>query len=337
MSTSRNNVDMLDAELSQLLDASLNDSTKGQLETMRTQDDPTVSEDDQADAFLADVATTSSGDAGAGSARLRRPDVLASIAISDGAFHFLGIPEHGEIGLAFSGNCGAMFNAIVEKFASPLRLYASIAPLKAPMPWLIAAVDDDQEDRMDLVGERRLCDRVDDVLEARLGPGGGLQVRTPTVQGGLWTPDPVLEAMAVNYCTPTSGQLAFQSKYCEAEWNPGPPTQWNIFKCTSQLSQHLTHGSVRAGTWRTRRCSIGNAWVCGPRISMAHLYWDAGTWWTAEHGLFGTFGPSVTAPFKSPWQGKIRRYRKVQYDQVLTATTGGFRAYSHFSRRLDLH
>ncbi len=337
MSASRD-MGRLDAELSHLLDVTLSDSTKSQLEAMRGRGVPSGSMDEEPDSPLAEVVPTSPANADPEHARLRRPDVLASIIVGDGAFHFLGVPEHGEIGLSFSGDCGDTFNAIVQRFPSPLRLYASVAPLDAPIPWPIAAVDHDQEDRLDLVGARRFCDRVEDALPARLGSDGEVQLQAPTESGGIWTPDPTPAVMMpVAYCAPITGRLLFHREYCEAEWDPGPASEWNIIKCSSALNKNLTHTSESGGDWRRRRCSTSHAWVCDSPVYITHLYWEAGNWLIAEHGQFGQFGPSKTAPFKSPWQGLVRRFRMVEYRHGLAATTGGFRAYSFFSRHLDLH
>ena len=86
-------------------------------------------------------------------------------------------------------------SAVSGELFSPLRLYCSLAPPKTPLPWLLAAIDE-QPDRVALVGNRPLCDEVQDPL---LFEYDTLRLRVPGIQAGggpLTISRPVAEGSA---------------------------------------------------------------------------------------------------------------------------------------------
>jgi hypothetical protein len=221
MSNPHTNGRKLDAELSRRLDATLDASTKFELEAMRVLDTLATAEEGSLRS-PPDATTTSregqeyptspAGETPAGATA----EVLARVVFKDGdAFHDLAIPADGEIGLAYIGSNRRRWLAATSELPSPLRLYVSIAPPDAPLPWLLAAVDK-QKDRLAFVGERRLYDRVDEPLEAQSSPHSTLQLRVPALPGGVWIPD---DYTVGGYCG----------------WNGG--TEWEVDWCLHQFSK----------------------------------------------------------------------------------------------------
>jgi len=242
----------LDAELSRRLDATLGAHAKFELEAMRAlarlaplEEESSSSREEAArpgerqdtvQSLAGDAKTTHSTGADGPSA-----EVLAKVVFKDGdAFHFLGVPADGEIGVAYIGK-GQRWLAAISELPSPLRLYVSLAPPDAPLPWLLAAIDK-QKDRLPLVGERRLCDRVSETLDAE---SETLRLRVPGLPGGLWTPD---DFTIGGFCG-WNGENEWNSEFCNAELEPGPLVEPNIYKCTAQLSIEVTHNSTSGGHW----------------------------------------------------------------------------------------
>src|SRR5215471_12890872 len=329
----------LDAELSRRLYATLDADAKFELEAMRVlagiaplEEGSSSSREETAtpgegqdsvqsvvgDAKAAHSTTGSDGPS---------TEVLARIVFKDGdAFHFLGVPADGEIGVAYIGK-GQRWLAAISELPSPLRLYVSLAPPDTPLPWLLAAIDK-QKDRLPLVGERRLCDRVVETLEAE---SETLRLRVPGLPGGVWTPD---DFTIGGFCG-WNGENEWNSEFCSGELELGPALEPNIYKCTAQLSIDVTHNSTSGGHWKRRKCSIATAAACGSPVRIRHQYRELGffswNWVTASDHVLG---PSeVTGTL---WLGLVRRRRRIIYQRSggPFGGPGGFRALSRFSRHL---
>src|SRR5262249_60940472 len=92
--------------------------------------------------------------------------------------------------------------------------YVSLAPPDTPLPWLLAAIDK-QKDRLPLVGERRLCDRVVETLEAE---SETLRLRVPGLPGGVWTPDD----FTIGGFLRGGGESAVDAEFCIVGIGVGP-------------------------------------------------------------------------------------------------------------------
>lgn len=341
MSKPHTGVRQLDAELSRRLDATLDASTKFELEAMRVLETLQTSEEQSPSAPTEEkeYPTSPAGDTPSGETREDdRPqaEVLAKVVFEDGdAFHFLAIPADGEIGLSYTGRNSQRWAAATSELVSPLRLYVSIAPLEAPLPWLLAAVDK-QKDRLELVGSRRLCERVDEPLEAHSGPGGTLQLRVPSLPGGVWIPD---EYTIGGYCG-WNGEEEWWLDWCWALGGSGlgPSFEQNIFQCTSEISTEVTHKSIQDGAWRRRKCATAQSVACASPVRIRHQYrklklfqWK---WVTCNNDLLD---PMQVAQ-GTLWLGIVRRRRQIVYVREVKEgqpAIGGFRAWSMFSRNLS--
>lgn len=254
---------------------------------------------------------------------------LARIAFRDGEyFEFLAVPSDGEIGLAYIGEDARRRSALDDELFSPLRLYCSLTPPDAPLPWLLAVVDK-QPDRAALVGNRYLCDSVEEVL---LSESDTVRLRVPSLPGGWWTPD---DLQIVGYCG-SDGTHKWGLDFCIAELHPGPLLFPNIWKCDALLNVELTHNSIRGGTWRRRRTSRANFAPCESPTRVTHQYrkltyqfpllkWK---WITATSHVVGP-APAVQRTY---WLGIVRRRRRIIYKRE--GAIGGFRALSRFAQTL---
>jgi hypothetical protein len=329
----------LDADLSRRLDATLDAHAKFELEAMHVLarlaalDEGSSSPPEEAATAgeRQDSVRSLAGDAAAAHSTTEadgpRAEILARIVFKDGdAFHFLAVPADGEIGVAYIGK-GQRWLAASSELPSPLRLYVSLAPPDAPLPWLLAAVDK-QKDRLALVGERHLCDRVGEILEAE---SDTLRLRVPGLPGGVWTPD---DFTIGGFCG-WNGENEWNSEFCSAELQPGPPLEPNIFKCTAQLSIEVTHNSTSGGHWKRRKCATATAAACGSPVRIRHQYRKLGffqwNWVTANDDVLG---PAEETG--SLWFGLVRRRRRIIYEREggVFGGLGGFRAWSMFSRHL---
>jgi hypothetical protein len=128
MSNPHTNGRKLDAELSRRLDATLDASTKFELEAMRVLDTLATAEEGSLRS-PPDATTTSregqeyptspAGETPAGATA----EVLARVVFKDGdAFHDLAIPADGEIGLAYIGSNRRRWLAATSELPSPLRM-----------------------------------------------------------------------------------------------------------------------------------------------------------------------------------------------------------------------
>jgi hypothetical protein len=344
MSKPLTGVRQLDAELSRRLDETLDASTKFELEALRVLETLEMSEKEgspnrppeksPAPAEGQEYPKSPAGDTPSSeTAEANRPqaEVLAKVVFEDGdAFHFLAIPADGEIGLSYTGRNSQRWAAATSELVSPLRLYVSIAPPDAPLPWLLAAVDK-QKDRLALVGSRRLGERVDEPLEAQSGPGGTLQLRVPTLPGGVWIPD---EYTIGGYCG-WNGEDEWWLDWCWALGGSGlgPLLEPNIFQCTSEISTEVTHKSIQDGAWRRRKCATAQSVACASPVRIRHQYrklklfqWK---WVTCNDDVLG---PMQVAQ-GTLWLGLVRRRRQIVYERQ--GGIGGFRAWSMFSRNLS--
>src|SRR5262249_52561617 len=144
----------LDAELSRRLDATLDADAKFELEAMRvlaglapleeglsSSREETATPGERQDSVQSVVGDAKAAAHSTTGADGPSNEVLARIVFKDGdAFHFLGVPADGEIGVAYIGK-GQRWLAAISELPSPLRLYVSLAPADAPLPWLLAAID----------------------------------------------------------------------------------------------------------------------------------------------------------------------------------------------------
>jgi hypothetical protein len=254
-----------------------------------------------------------------------RQETLAKVVFKDGdAFHFVAVPSDGEIGVTYIGGNTERWLAATSDLPSPLRLYVSIAPPDAPLPWLLAAVDK-QKDRFGLVGERQFCDRVDEPLEAR---SDTLQLRVPGLPGGAgWLPG---DRLTVGGFCGWNGEHEFEAEVCSLQYVQ-PVGQPNIIKCNPELNFELTHSSIMGGSWKRRKCATAKAAACGSPVRIRHQYRKAGVlqwiWVTANDDVVGP--AELTG---SLWLGIIMRRRRIIYQRA--GGFGGFRAWSGFSRTL---
>lgn len=255
---------------------------------------------------------------------------IARVAFRDGGcFEFLAVPGDGEIGLAYVGEDDRRWGALDGNLLSPLRLYCSLAPPGAPLPWLLAAVDR-QPDRAALVGSRPLCGSVEEVL---LSESDTVRLRVPALPGGWWTPD---DFGIGGYCG-VNGQYEWASDICGF---PGELSSGNnaffpiIWRCESQLKAELTHNSIRGGTWRRRKTSFARCAPCGSPVRVTHRYRKLGffkwTWKTATSHVYEV-GPHNQVKL-SPWLGIVRRRRQIIYKRE--GAVGGFRVLSRFAQTL---
>jgi len=329
----------LDAELSRRLDATLDAHAKFELEAMRVlerlaplEEGSSSSREEAArpgerqDSVQGLVGDAKAAHPTTGADGLSA-EVLAKIVFKDGdAFHFLGVPADGEVGVAYIGK-GQRWLAAISELPSPLRLYVSLAPPDTPLPWLLAAIDK-QKDRLPLVGERRLCDRVSETLEAE---SETLRLRVPGLPGGVWTPD---DFTIGGFCG-WNGENEWNSEFCSAELEPGPLVEPNIYKCTAQLSIEVTHNSTSGGHWKRRKCSTATAAACGSPVRIRHQYRELGPRTLVDDPASDhVLGPAeVTGTL---WLGIVRRRRRIIYERAggVFGGLGGFRALSTFSRHL---
>jgi hypothetical protein len=336
----------LDRELSDRLDATLDAETKFELQAMDVLADLKTPEDGRGSA--SDKAPTNAQQENPASLTMEtaaaveakeysgRQETLAKVVFQDGdAFHFVAVPSDGEIGVAYIGSNSRRWLAATSDVVSLLRLYVSVAPPEAPVPWLLAAVDK-PKDRFGLVGGRQLCDRVDVAMCARSDtvrlrvpglqglPGGG------TSDGGDWLPG---DTESIGGLCGWNGEEEFRNEVCALQiQNPGPfGLEQVIIKCTPALSFELTHNSKLGGDWKKRKCATARAAACGSAVRIRHQYrklsffqWN---WVTANDDVVG---PAETTG--SLWLGLVRRRRRVIYQRV--GSVGGFRAWSCFARNL---
>jgi hypothetical protein len=325
----------LDAELNRLLDKTLDDCTKWELAANKAFE--ALSNRGDIDALIAETSggsekafeqNSTEASTTAQCAEEETPtSVLACLGFRDGGcFEFRARPTDGEIGIAYRGENEGRWLAATSDLASPLRLYCSLAPPDAPVPWLLAAVDR-QPDRAMLVGNRPLCDTApgrmpvhDDLVRLRL----------PGVAGGWWVPD----SLGVGYFCGINGGTEFQHHICNWFEHHHPPSTSileNILKCTSTLSTSVTHKSISGGSWKRRRCSTGYVAACGGATRIKHQYRKLGfftwNWKTANNDLVGPSNWIGTV-----WLGIIRRRRRIVYKHE--EDIGGFRAWSKFSQHL---
>jgi hypothetical protein len=251
--------------------------------------------------------------------------LLATIAFRDGdALRFEAVPADGELGVAYLGQNRQRSLAVQAALASPIRVFASLAPADVPMPWLLPAIDR-PPDRDALVGERQLCDRLDEPIRA---VSEVLKLRVAGMADGWWQPE---DLTVGGYCG-WNGEYEFKD-FCGlvgiGEPDPGPWPFFNIYKCTPELSTDVTHKSTSGGKWHRRRWSI--AWVaaCGSPVRITHQYRKLGffqwKWVTATTFVKGPVNLDGTQ-----WMGLARRRRRIIYTRE--GGIGGFRARSRFSQ-----
>lgn len=352
MSNPQKSVQELDAELSRLLNATLDASTKFELEAQRVLKTLKSLEEESPSSPPEEAATTTEGQEyptspAAGNtpadapAEAHRPqaEVLARVRFEDGdAVHFLAIPADGEIGLAYIGSNQQRMEAISE-LPSLLRLYVSIAPPEASLPWLLAAVDK-QQDRLALVDERHLCDRVDEPLESESGPGGTLRLRVPALRGGFWFPDThdddVVDEEAIGGYCGWNGENLWNWNYCQHDLPTGPLGEPDLYQCTAPISTEVTHRSLKGGKWRRRRCVMTRVVACGSSVRVRTQYrkWNAlqvkWVWKTSYDEVLSQTQIPKGGPLVGC--GLVRRRRQNIFERQ--GSIGGFRAWSRFSRNL---
>jgi Chaperone of endosialidase len=346
--TSYKSLSKLDKELSDRLEVTLDAATKFELETMDVLADLATPEDERgpmADAaaaekreYAADIGTETTIDS-TSDEYSERQETLAKVVFNDGdAFHFVAVPSDGEIGVTYIGGNAGRWLAATSELPSPLRLYVSIAPPDAPLPWLLAAVDK-QKDRLGLVGERQFCDRVDEPLEAE---SDTLRLRVPGLPGGP-EPDPKnpsgagwlpVDHLTVGGFCGWNGEHEFEDEVCNAEYL-SPIGQPNIIKCNPEINFELTHNSILGGSWKRRKCAAAKVAACGSPTRIRHQYRKLGFlsgwhWVTANDDVVGP--AELTG---SLWLGIIMRRRRIIYQRA--GGFGGFRAWSGFSRHLLWH
>lgn len=344
MSASFNSVSDLDRELADRLDATLDAETKYEREALEilaglanpdAQSEPPT--DIGADKGKREYAAQlkAAPDEAMTDANERAGVTLARVVFKDGdAFHFVGVPGDGEVGVVYLGSNTGRWLAATSDLPSPLRLYLSITQPNAPLPWLLAAIDK-QKDRLALVEGRQLCDRIDDPLEANSETlwlrVPGLPGREPRPSGGDWLPDDAIFTVG-GFCG-WNGEQEFIDEVCSLQYvDPGPfgliP---NIIKCTSQLSFEKTHNTTLGGSWKRRKCATSRATACGSPVRIRHQYrkfgWSGWHWVTANDDIVGP--AELTG---SLWLGLVARRRRINYQRA--GGFGGFRAWSGFSRTL---
>lgn len=348
-------IDHLNEELNYRLDATLSGERKLELaEVTALADDQSADEDETSDQVpeLADASeyevetreeddalqpsaspqhSPREGDIDGQAARARlqaqssATEVLAKIEFSDGdALIFEAVPADGEIGVAYLGKNQQRSVAVQAALASPIRLFASLTPTDVPMPWLLPAIDR-PPDRAELVGDRPLCDRLDEPIRA---VGEVLKLRVSGMADGWWQPD---DLVIGGYCG-WNGEHEFMH-FCGlvgvGEPNPGPWPFFNIYKCTPELRTDVTHSSTSGGKWRRRRWSIAWCAACGSPVRITHQYRKLGffqwKWKTAMSHVKGPHNLTGTG-----WMGLIRRRRRIIYKRE--GDIGGLRSRSRFSQ-----
>lgn len=350
-------IDHLDEELTYRLDATLSSESKLELaEVTALANDQSADEDETSDQ-VTEVAVASEDEAEAregddslppstapehreregstgddqaapaslGQAQESATEVLAKIEFGDGdALIFEAVPADGETGVAYLGQHRQRSVAVQAALASPIRLFASLAPADAPMPWLLPAIDR-PPDRDELMGDRPLCDRLDEPIRA---VSETLKLRVGGVADGWWQPG---DLAIGGYCG-WNGEHEFMH-FCGligvGEPNPGPGLLFNIYKCTPELRADVTHRSTSGGKWRRRRWSIAWCAACGSPVRMTHQYRKLGffqwKWKTATSYVKGPQNLAHTA-----WMGLILRRRRIIYKRE--GNIGGLRAHSRFSQ-----
>jgi hypothetical protein len=255
------------------------------------------------------------------------PTVLARVVFRDGAcFEFTGKPSDGEIGMSYRGEDETRWLAATGELVSPLRLFCSLAPSDAPVPWLLAAVDR-QPDRAGLIGTRSLCDTVAHTLPVR---DDLIRLRVPGLEGGWWVPD----NLGIGFFCGINGEAEFDTNVCQFNAAHLPSSSLlfpDIQKCTAALSVDLTHNSTESGSWKRRKTSTGWVAACGSPARIRHQYRKLGffswQWETANNDVVGPANYVGTL-----WLGIVMRRRRIIYTRE--GQIGGFRAWSRFSQHL---
>ena len=261
-----------------------------------------------------------SGDRNAGPAEAAGKEVIARIEFGDGdALVFGAIPADGEIGVAYEGEDIRRSLMIFAPLATPLRLFASLAPPETPIPWLLPAIDR-PPDRDGLVGTRPLCERLE---EPKRAARSVLRLHLPGEPDHWWGPTD----MAVRGYCGWDGFREFRAAFCAPEWDSGSSLLPNIFKCTPQLSLHIEHTSTNDfGHWRRRRRSDALCAACASPVRVVIQYRGLGGWKTASNKVLGPANLTGAA-----WQGLIRRRRRIHYTRW--GNVGGVRAFSRFTQK----
>jgi hypothetical protein len=341
----------LDAELNERLLATLSDSTKFELETsvhldtlavpddveelldVSAEDETTEYSDEAIDAPVEEYAPGKPSDyKGSSEAPDEEPPVvLASVVFKDReAFEFSAVPQDGEMGFVYLGKNGGRWLAATGELISPLRLYCSIAPPDAPVPWLLAALDR-QRDRAALIGTRRLCDRIAEPIEAL---DQQLRLRVPALSGGWWTPDD----LGIGFFCGINGKQEWENHVTDkmSGWND--PFLFDLFKSESDITLELTHDSHYLFSWIKRKTSNAAVAACGSGVRIKHKYrkltFTGWKWKTKSNKCVGP--ANLTG---SLWLGLIPRARQISYKREACETdeieVGGFRALSVFSQHLQ--
>jgi len=260
-----------------------------------------------------------SDDRDEGPAEAAGTKVIARIEFGDGdALVFEAIPADGEIGVAYEGE-DTRRSLIFAPLATPLRLFASLAPPDVPMPWLLPAVDR-PPDRDQLVGKRPLCERLEEPVRAARSV---LRLHLPGEPDHWWGPTD----MAVRGYCGWDGFREFRAAFCAPEWDSGSALLPNIFKCTPQLSLEILHTSTDDfGFWRRRRRSDALCAACASPVRVVIQYIGLGGWKTASNKILDPANLTGAA-----WQGLIRRRRRIRY--VRWGNAGGVRAFSRFTQK----
>lgn len=329
---------VLDAELDERLEATLDDNTK-RLRAAETVLDALV-EPEASESAGVDLSVSASGEGGAEEPQYSAERLadetserelavrLAFVAFKDGdSLEFFGIPQHGEIGLAYRGENANRHATIMGELVSPLRLFCSLTPPDVSLPWLLAAVDR-QPDRAPLVGRRALCDRLESPVLAQDGP---LRLRVPALAGGVWLPDDLVTPY--HFCGPAGAE-----QFKAHTWTMYPAggvgwglSQYPIYHWQLELTAETTHNSTYNGQWKTRRCAVAWAAACESPVRITHQYRDLGFFkWVWKTARTDELGPSQLVG--TPWLGIVRRRRRIIYERVGAA--GGLRAFSRFAKTL---
>lgn len=254
---------------------------------------------------------------------------LATIVFRDGdCLEFLAVPADGEIGLVYIGENARRCAAVSGELFSPLRLYCSLAPPKTPLPWLLAAIDK-QPDRVALVGNRQLCDDIQDPL---LFEYDTLRLRVPGLQGGWWHPD----SFGIGGFCGVNGKQEWRDHFGLLPPGPFLPAFTNIYKFTSELSEGVTHNSTLNGVWRRRKTAFGRVVSCSSPTRITHHYRKLGffawKWKEATTKVVGPDPANANAIWISAWLGFVKRRRRIIYKRE--GAIGGFRAFSRFAKTL---
>jgi hypothetical protein len=251
---------------------------------------------------------------------------LARIAFRDGdVLEFLAVPGDGEISLVYSGDDDRRCSAVFGELLSPLRLYSSLAPPDAPLPWLLAAVDK-QPDRRALVGDRALCDSVEHALPAA---SDTIRLRVPGAPGG-WA---IEDDYAIGGFCGVNGEQEWRSGFCEGPEPLGPIGLPNVVKCESDLHEDLTHTSFKKGWWRRRRAAMGLCAPCGSPVRITIQKRKlVGFKWKWKAAAVRVVGPANFWRGAVTWSILFRRRWRIRYQRE--GAIGGFRAWSLFAQDL---